>query len=86
MNQGNQSDVARLRKQLNDECESARLGLQGLAAGTSKHEFLREKMNRLGQIASDLQKIVGPDEAIRILSEANEKLSGQEPKGGTSER
>lgn len=82
MTNNNQSEVARLRRELDEETESARLGLQGLAAGASKHEFLRAKMERFGEIASELQKLVGPDETVKLLAEANDKLTGPiEPKG-----
>lgn len=85
MTDNNQSEVARLRRELDEETESARLGLQGLASGTSKHEFLRAKMERWGVIADELRKIVGPDETSEILAEANDRLaSGQEPKGDQS--
>lgn len=84
MTNNNQSEVARLRRKLDEEAESARLGLQGLASGTSKHEFLREKMDRFGAIADELRKVVGPDKAAEILSEANDRLTGPiEPKGET---
>jgi hypothetical protein len=77
------SAVARLRSELEAEYESAKLGLQGLACGTSRHKFLKKKMDRVGRIADELKKFVGEDETVKLLSEMNDQLAGEDPKGET---
>jgi len=67
-----QSEVARLLSQISAEYEAAQRGLNGLAYGTSKHEFITARMEHMGQLHNELQTIVG-DLAIAMIAE---KLSG----------
>ncbi len=78
--QGHESDVARLRKLIEYEYQSAQQGLLGLAYGTSKHEFITARMERIGQIQEELEKIIGVEEAARILVKQFEK--GQKTRKG----
>jgi len=73
------SEVARLRKQLEAEYEAAMLGLQGLAQGVSKHEFITKRMERVGELHEQLKGIVGEEEAIKIVTEINDKAAEQKP-------
>ena len=77
--QGNQSEVARLRKLIDEEQQAAQQGLYGLAH-VSKHEFITARMERIGQIQEELEKIIGVEETARILVEQFEK--GHEPRKG----
>ena len=45
-----ESEVARLRKQIAAEYESAQRGLEGLALGASTHEFLTAKARRIAEL------------------------------------
>jgi hypothetical protein len=62
------SEVARLLSQISAEYEAAQRGLTGLAYGTSKHEFITAKMERMGQLHAELQSLVG-DQAIALVAE-----------------
>ena len=62
------SEVARLLSQISAEYEAAQRGLTGLAYGTSKHEFITAKMERMGQLQAELQSLVG-DQAIALVAE-----------------
>jgi hypothetical protein len=62
------SEVARLLSQISAEYEAAQRGLTGLAAGTSMHEFITARMERMGQLHTQLQKIVG-DQATAMIAE-----------------
>jgi hypothetical protein len=62
------SEVARLLAQISAEYEAAKLGLTGLAYGTSQHEFITARMEHMGQLHSQLQSIVG-DNAIALIAE-----------------
>jgi hypothetical protein len=62
------SEVARLLSQISEEYEAAQRGLTGLACGTSIHEFITAKMERMGQLHTQLQSIVG-DQATAMVAE-----------------
>ena len=62
------SEVAALREQIAVEYMAAKLGLQGLNVGTSRHAFITAKQERIGVLHEELQGIVG-DEAIALVAE-----------------
>jgi hypothetical protein len=45
----NQSEVAQLRRRIEDEYQAAQLGLTGLASGTSRHQVINAKMENMGK-------------------------------------
>jgi hypothetical protein len=53
----NQSEIARLRAQIQAESESAYQGLHGLSQGSAKHEFITARMERIGELHEELKKI-----------------------------
>ena len=64
------SEVAQLRVQIEEELHAMRQGLSGLAAGTSKHQFLQEKMQRIGEMEDQLATYVGFDQAVLFSCQA----------------
>jgi hypothetical protein len=62
------SEVARLLSQISEEYEAAQRGLTGLACGVSQHEFITARMERMGQLHSELHSIVG-DTAIAMIAD-----------------
>jgi hypothetical protein len=67
------SEVARLLSQISAEYEAAQRGLTGLAYGTSKHEFITTRMEKMGHLHSELQSIVG-DSAIALIVDTLNKI------------
>jgi len=63
----NQSEIARIREQLDAECEAARNGMYGYAE-TSKHEFITARMENMSKLHDELRELVG-EEADKILIE-----------------
>jgi len=63
------SEVAGLLQQIKQQQEAAQRGLSGLAQGTSRHMFIAAKMERMGQIHEELQRLVGPEQAIQLVAE-----------------
>ncbi len=63
------SEVARLLAQINAEYEAAERGLNGLASGTSSHEFITARTENIGRCHEQLKELVGPDKAIALLAE-----------------
>ncbi|QBD75803.1 hypothetical protein EPA93_07195 [Ktedonosporobacter rubrisoli] len=66
------SEVAQLKRQIELECEAARRGLEGLAAGSAYHRFIRERTARLGAYYQQLVPLIGEEEARSILGKACE--------------
>lgn len=57
------SEVAELRRRIELEIESMQRGLNGFAVGTARHEFIRRRMDRVGEYRGDLVREVGEDAA-----------------------
>ncbi len=63
-----QSEVARLKQQIEEEYEAAQRGLNGLASGTARHEFITAKMERIAVAHEKLIELVGPEEAVSLVA------------------
>lgn len=68
------SEVARLLTQIGAEYQAGHNALYGLAAGTSRHDFITAKMNTMGQLHTQLQGIVGENEAIAMIADQLNQL------------
>lgn len=78
----NQSEVARLKAQLNAECEAARLAMTGYAE-VARHETITARMENMGALHEELKGIIGEREATEALVKAmdgKEKSSGRDPR------
>ncbi|HTI13164.1 MAG TPA: hypothetical protein VL461_01145 [Dictyobacter sp.] len=63
------SEVARLRQQIADELVAMDRGFHAYAAGTSRHEFIRAKMERIGDQQDKLAQYVGQNDAEHMVCE-----------------
>ena len=70
MEQSNNSEVARLMRQITEEYEAAQRGLTGLAYGTAQHAFITAKMERMVTMQESLSEIVGSQKAISLVVQA----------------
>lgn len=61
------SEVVRLLLRISAEYEAARQGLQGLAQGSSQHRFITRRMERMYELHTQLQALVG-DEATALVA------------------
>ena len=66
----NQSKIARLLQQIQQEYEAAQRGLSGLAFGTSKHVFITARMENMGRYHAELTRHVGERKATELVNEA----------------
>jgi hypothetical protein len=69
------SEVARLMRQIELECQAAKLGLEGFAAVAS-HESINARMEKIGEYGQELAKEVGEEEATKIMYELYVKVIG----------
>jgi hypothetical protein len=63
-----QSDVARLIKQIEQEYEASKLGLEGFASGTARHDFIQQKTENIGRCHEHLSELIGPEQAIALIA------------------
>ena len=61
--------MARLLRQIDQECEAARHGLSGLALGTARHDFITTRLERMVACQEQLATHVGEAAAARLLFE-----------------
>jgi len=79
----NESDVARLLQTIDREYQAAQLGLSGLAQGTSLHEFIHHRMEKIEEVREKLVDLLGEDEAAKlIVSQLEKSADSAEPKEG----
>ncbi len=69
------SEIARLRREIERECEAMRLALYGYASVAS-HTIIEQKYNNLGKHQEELEKHVGKEEASNIVAEVYTKVVG----------
>lgn len=64
---GNQSDIARLRVQIEQEYHAARTALTGLASGNARHDFITARMERIGGYQETLATLIGESASMAIV-------------------
>jgi hypothetical protein len=69
------SEVVRLCRQIELECEATRLALYGYATVAS-HAFIEQKYSTLGKYQEDLERLVGKEEANSIVVQTYVKVVG----------
>jgi 3-methyladenine DNA glycosylase AlkD len=66
------SEVARLRRRIEEEYEAAECAMHGYAI-TARHEFITARMEKIGACHEQLKTLVGEATATSILAEALEQ-------------
>jgi hypothetical protein len=77
------SEVARLLAQIRDEYEAAHQGLSGLAQGSSQHQFITKRMERIGELHSQLQELLGDEAMALIAVQLDHVTPGETQENGT---
>jgi hypothetical protein len=65
----NQSEVAQLKQRLVAEYEAGKRGLEGLALGAARHDFITKRVENMSRCQMQLVKLVGNEQASKILTE-----------------
>jgi len=63
----NQSEVARLREQIELQIEAMQRGMHGFATGTTRHAFIRARLERIDQYQHSLAGYIGEDDANQVV-------------------
>ena len=67
MQDTNQSEVAHLVRDIEDEYKSGKLGLEGLAEGISQHAFITARMEKMAADIAQIVALAGEEEARDVL-------------------
>ena len=62
-----ESEVARIRRQIEEELEAIQRGMYGVAAGQARHKFIRARMDRIDGYRDTLAGYVGEADATKIV-------------------
>jgi hypothetical protein len=62
------SEVARILKQIEQEYQASKCGLEGLASGMARHDFISKKTETIGKHHEQLAELVGPEQAIAMIA------------------
>lgn len=71
-----ESEVARLKQEIEVTYLAGKMGLMGLTSGIAKHAFIEQRTERLGTLHHELQKLVG-EQAIIMLADTIASLPEQ---------
>jgi hypothetical protein len=71
----NQSEIRRLMDEIDSQYQAAHQALYSFNLGTSTHEFITARMERIGMAAEELKQLVGENEAARIVVEQMSKAA-----------
>lgn len=64
-----QSEVARLRLQIERECEASWLALHGLTSGVAQHEVISSRLRRIDTYHEQLSTLIGDENATALVCE-----------------
>ena len=64
-----ESEVAQLLRQIEQEYESSKRGLEGFASGTARHDFIHQKTENIGKHHEQLAELVGLEQAIAMIAD-----------------
>jgi len=71
----NKSEVARILQQIAEEYEAGQQALYGQANGTTRHRFITARMETMGKLQGELEKLVGDDQANAMIAMRIDQLS-----------
>lgn len=63
----NESEVARIRHQIDLEFEALQRIKSGLAVGTARHDFIQARMQTVDVCQDELEQLVGDAQASQIV-------------------
>jgi hypothetical protein len=70
----NNSEIARLRKQIEQEHAACVWAVTGLAVDSAKHLFIQRRMERMGSAHQSLIKLLGEEQATAIVCEIVDRI------------
>ena len=68
-----QSEVARLRAQIEQEHAASVWALTGLAVGAARHLFIQRRLDRMDVAHAQLSHLLGEEQATKLLCDVFER-------------
>ena len=62
------SEIAQILRNIEQEYQASKRGLEGIASGTARHDFISKKTENIGKHHEHLSQLVGPEEAIAMIA------------------
>ena len=62
-----ESEIARLRAQIEQECQASWQALYGLASGNAQHEVISTRMRRMDTHHQRLKELLGDEQATELV-------------------
>lgn len=62
------SEIARILRQIEQEYQASKQGLEGLASGAARHDFISQRTENIGKHHEQLTELVGPEQAIAMIA------------------
>ncbi len=73
------SRVAQLRQQIAEELEAMQRGFSAYAAGMARHDFIRARMEQIGDRQEELAARIGSDDAAHVVCKLYmDKITGND--------
>lgn len=63
----NQSEIARLKAEIELESAACQYALNALSLGTARHSFITSKMERIGELHKKLKTRIGEEKTARFV-------------------
>jgi hypothetical protein len=63
-----ESEIIRLLRQIDREYQASKRGLEGLASGSARHDFIQKKTETIGKYHEHLSELIGPEQAIALIA------------------
>jgi hypothetical protein len=63
------SKVARILKNIEQEYQASKRGLEGLSSESARHDFIHQKTENIGKNHDHLSQLVGPEKAIALIAD-----------------
>ncbi len=70
--EGMETELRRLLRQIEEEYNAAKSGMNGLASGTARHAFINARMENIDRCRVELTKLVGEGEALKLIVQQND--------------
>jgi len=67
-NQGNQSEIARLKERIRLEYDAGKAAMQGLSQGASTHWFIVNRTERMAVAIAELIALAGEEAALEAYN------------------
>jgi hypothetical protein len=63
------SEIAQILRNIEQEYQASKCGLEGLSSGSARHDFISQKTEKMAKHHEHLSHLVGPEKAIAMIAD-----------------